>query len=253
MRGREWINSIFILLNSALQSKIDLGWQQSAWSMFITEYNFFEIYISFHRWHKQKICHSKRIYYKRFYSFSIFYRARSQKQKFVTWSFSKRNRDCSFNTIVFLSCNNNLLQFILFYFIKDFVLEILINYNSCTIASLIFGVHHSVISNLWKQLQTTHTVIQRSVALHPRVTTPAEDRYIVILTKRNRRATSIHLTSMVTASIGKEISATTVLRRLRKSGLSSFYFSIRPIKRGTIKAVPGTCQLDCVWLGQCLV
>ena len=38
-----------------------------------------------------------------------------------------------------------------------------------------------------------------------------------------------------------------------RSGTSSLYFSIRPIKRGTIKVVPGTCQLDCVWLRQCHV
>ncbi|GFV71805.1 transposable element Tcb2 transposase [Trichonephila clavipes] len=83
--------------------------------------------------------------------------------------------------------------------------------------TLFFGVHHSVISRLWKQFQTTQTVVRRPVGGRPRVTTPAEDRYIAIVTKRNRRATSTSVTSMVTAFIGKAIS--TVRRRLHMNGL----------------------------------
>ncbi|PRD35842.1 UNVERIFIED_CONTAM: hypothetical protein NCL1_10353 [Trichonephila clavipes] len=41
---------------------------------------------------------------------------------------------------------------------------------------LYFGVHHSVISRLWKQFQTTQSIVRRSLGGHPRVTTPAEDR-----------------------------------------------------------------------------
>ncbi|GFS49451.1 HTH_Tnp_Tc3_2 domain-containing protein [Trichonephila clavipes] len=48
---------------------------------------------------------------------------------------------------------------------------------------------------------------------------PAEDRYIAIVAKRNRRATSTRVTSIVTASIGKAISAATVRRRLHMNGL----------------------------------
>ena len=82
--------------------------------------------------------------------------------------------------------------------------------QSITDVALFFGVHHSVISRLWKQFQTTQTVVRRPVAGRPRVTTPAEDRYIAILAKRNRRATSTRVTFLVTASIGKTISADTV-------------------------------------------
>ncbi|GFW09812.1 HTH_Tnp_Tc3_2 domain-containing protein [Trichonephila clavipes] len=85
--------------------------------------------------------------------------------------------------------------------------------------ALFFGVHYSVISRLWKQFQTTQTVVRRPVGGRPRVTTPAEDRYIAIVTKRNRRVTSTCVTSMVTASIGKAISAATVPRRLHMNGL----------------------------------
>ncbi|GFW25393.1 HTH_Tnp_Tc3_2 domain-containing protein [Trichonephila clavipes] len=80
-------------------------------------------------------------------------------------------------------------------------------------------IHHSVISRLWKLFQTTHTVVRKPVGGRPRVTTPAEDRYIAIVTKQNRRATSTRVTSMVTASIGKAISGATVHRRLYMNGL----------------------------------
>ncbi|GBN72582.1 hypothetical protein AVEN_36487-1 [Araneus ventricosus] len=50
-------------------------------------------------------------------------------------------------------------------------------------------------------------------------TTPAEDRYIAVVAKRNRRSTSTRVASMVAAAIGKTISATTVRRRLHMNGL----------------------------------
>ncbi|GFS93084.1 HTH_Tnp_Tc3_2 domain-containing protein [Trichonephila clavipes] len=89
-----------------------------------------------------------------------------------------------------------------------------------TDVALFFGVHHSEISRLWKQFQTTQIVVRRLVGGHPRVTTPAEDRYIAIIAKRNRRVTSPRVTSMVTASIGKAMSAATVRRRLHVNGLN---------------------------------
>ncbi|GFT52097.1 transposable element Tcb1 transposase [Trichonephila clavipes] len=91
--------------------------------------------------------------------------------------------------------------------------------QSITYFALFFGVHHSVISRLWKQFQTTQTVIRRLLGCRQSFTTPAEDRYIAIVAKRNRRATSTRVTSMVTASIGKAISAATVRRRLPMNGL----------------------------------
>ncbi|GFX46237.1 HTH_Tnp_Tc3_2 domain-containing protein [Trichonephila clavipes] len=84
---------------------------------------------------------------------------------------------------------------------------------------LFFGVHHSVISYFCKQFQTTQIVVLRPVGGRPRVTTPAEDRYIAIVAKLNRIATSTRVASMVTASIGKAISAATVRQRLHMNGL----------------------------------
>ncbi len=86
--------------------------------------------------------------------------------------------------------------------------------QSITDVALVFSVHHSVISRLWKQLQTTQTVVRRPVAGRSRVTTFAEDRYIAIVAKQNRGATFTRVTSMVTESIVKAISEATVRRRL---------------------------------------
>ncbi|GFY23085.1 HTH_Tnp_Tc3_2 domain-containing protein [Trichonephila clavipes] len=41
------------------------------------------------------------------------------------------------------------------------------------------------------------TVVRKSVGGHPKLTTPAEDRYIAIVAKRNFRATSTRVASMV--------------------------------------------------------
>ena len=91
--------------------------------------------------------------------------------------------------------------------------------RSITDVAHFFGVHHFVISHLWKQFQNTQTVVRRPVAGRPRVTTPTKDRCIAILAKRNRRATSTRMASIVTASIGKVIPAATVRRRLHMSRL----------------------------------
>ncbi|GFX46252.1 HTH_Tnp_Tc3_2 domain-containing protein [Trichonephila clavipes] len=53
----------------------------------------------------------------------------------------------------------------------------------------------------------------------PKGYNPRENRCIAIVAKQNRRATSTRVTSMVTASIGKAISAATVRRRLYMNGL----------------------------------
>ncbi|GFU68456.1 HTH_Tnp_Tc3_2 domain-containing protein [Trichonephila clavipes] len=57
------------------------------------------------------------------------------------------------------------------------------------------------------------------VGCRPMVSTPVEDRYIAIVAMRNRRATSTLVTSMITESIGKAISAATVHQRLHMNGL----------------------------------
>ncbi|GBM06462.1 hypothetical protein AVEN_58308-1 [Araneus ventricosus] len=86
--------------------------------------------------------------------------------------------------------------------------------QSITDVALFLGVHHSAISRLWKQFQTSQTAVRTPVAGRPRVTSPAEDRYIAVVAKRNRRSISTRVTFMVAAAVGKAISATTVRRRV---------------------------------------
>ncbi|GFW03819.1 HTH_Tnp_Tc3_2 domain-containing protein [Trichonephila clavipes] len=90
--------------------------------------------------------------------------------------------------------------------------------KSITDVALFYGIHHSVISHLWKQFQTTQTVVRRLVGGHPRVKTPMEDRYIC--SQAEFKTTSTRETSsMVTAFFGKAISAATIRRRLYMNGL----------------------------------
>ncbi|GFW43183.1 transposable element Tcb1 transposase [Trichonephila clavipes] len=53
-----------------------------------------------------------------------------------------------------------------------------------------FGISHSIVSRLWRQFQTTGTAIQGIISGRPRLTTPANDRYIVLQARRNWRQTA---------------------------------------------------------------
>ncbi|GFY25478.1 hypothetical protein TNCV_2485981 [Trichonephila clavipes] len=54
-----------------------------------------------------------------------------------------------------------------------------------------FGIAHSIVSRLWRQFQTTGTAIREFSSSRPRGTTPADDRYIVLQARRNRRQKSL--------------------------------------------------------------
>ncbi|GFT80743.1 transposable element Tcb2 transposase [Trichonephila clavipes] len=84
-----------------------------------------------------------------------------------------------------------------------------------------FDITHSVVSRLWKSFKTTGTCSRRHGEGRVRSTTPAEDRYIVLSAKRNRRTTAQQVANQFLAASGKQISRKTVARRLRGGGLNA--------------------------------
>ncbi|GFW95878.1 HTH_Tnp_Tc3_2 domain-containing protein [Trichonephila clavipes] len=61
---------------------------------------------------------------------------------------------------------------------------------------------------------------------HPRGTTPADDRYIVLQATRNRRQTAGEIAKHTTQATGRPISSFTVARKLHGGGL----FARRPVR-----------------------
>ncbi|GFY05002.1 transposable element Tcb2 transposase [Trichonephila clavipes] len=82
-----------------------------------------------------------------------------------------------------------------------------------------FDIARSVVSRLWKLFKTTGMCSRRHGGGRVRSTTPAEDRYIVLSAKRNRRTTAQLVANQFLAASGKQISRKTVARRLRERGL----------------------------------
>ncbi|GFV29791.1 transposable element Tcb2 transposase [Trichonephila clavipes] len=89
-----------------------------------------------------------------------------------------------------------------------------------------FGIAHRIVSRLWRQFQTTGTAIREFSSGRPRGTTPADDRYIVLQARRNRRQTAGEIARHMTQATGRPISRFTVARRLHGGGL----FARRPVR-----------------------
>ncbi|GFS56508.1 transposable element Tcb1 transposase [Trichonephila clavipes] len=88
-----------------------------------------------------------------------------------------------------------------------------------------FDIAHSVVSRMWKSFKTTGMCSRRHGGGRVRSTTPAEDRYIVLSAKRNRRTTAQQVANQFLAASGKQISRKTVARRLRGGGI----YARRPV------------------------
>ncbi|GFW51272.1 transposable element Tcb2 transposase [Trichonephila clavipes] len=82
-----------------------------------------------------------------------------------------------------------------------------------------FDIAHSILSRLWKSFKTTGICSRRHGGGRVRSTTPAEERYIVLSAKRNRRTTALQEANHFLAASGKQISRKTVARRLSGGGL----------------------------------
>ncbi|GFU96381.1 transposable element Tcb1 transposase [Trichonephila clavipes] len=98
--------------------------------------------------------------------------------------------------------------------------------RSVTSVAAEFRIAHSIVSRLWRQFQTTGTAIRRFSSGRPRGTTPADDRYIVLQAKRNRRQTAGEIARHTTQATGRPISRFTVARRLHGGSL----FARRPVR-----------------------
>ncbi|GFU24366.1 transposable element Tcb1 transposase [Trichonephila clavipes] len=98
--------------------------------------------------------------------------------------------------------------------------------RSVTSVAAEFGIAHSIVSRLWRQFQTTGTANQKFSRGRPRGTTPADDRYIVLQARRNRRQTVGEIARHTTQATGRPISRFTVARRLHGGGL----FARRPVR-----------------------
>ncbi|GFW87402.1 retrovirus-related Pol polyprotein from transposon 17.6 [Trichonephila clavipes] len=82
--------------------------------------------------------------------------------------------------------------------------------------------------NIFGLLKTTPkgTAIPRFSSGRPRGTTPADDRYIVLQARRNRRQTAEEIARHTTQATGRPVSRFTVARRLHGGGL----FARRPVR-----------------------
>ncbi|GFX26048.1 transposable element Tcb2 transposase [Trichonephila clavipes] len=98
--------------------------------------------------------------------------------------------------------------------------------RSVTSVAAEFGIAHSIVSRLWRQFQTTGTAIRGFSSGRLRGTTPAEDRYIVLQARRNRRQTAGEIARHTKQATGRPISRFTVARRLHGGGL----FARRPVR-----------------------
>ncbi|GFS62354.1 transposable element Tcb2 transposase [Trichonephila clavipes] len=97
--------------------------------------------------------------------------------------------------------------------------------RSVTSVAAEFGIAHSIVSRLWRQFQNTGTAIRGFSSGRPRGTTPADDRYIVLRARRNKRQTAEEIARHTTQATGRPISRFTVARRLHGGDDSRFSLS----------------------------
>ncbi|GFW25850.1 transposable element Tcb1 transposase [Trichonephila clavipes] len=102
-------------------------------------------------------------------------------------------------------------------------------------------IAQSVLYGLWKRFQDDGNVSRCYGTGRFRVTTPNEDRYLAITSKRNRRSTSSDLSRQLSSATGTIVSRQTVYRRLGHIGL----YARRPIKCVPLTASHCRLRLTC--------
>ncbi|GFT82820.1 transposable element Tc1 transposase [Trichonephila clavipes] len=122
--------------------------------------------------------------------------------------------------------NNQSVRRHLYAFTRGRIIGKLEEGRSVTSVAANFGIAHRIVSRLWRQFQTTGTVIRGFSSGRPRGETPADDRYIVLQARRNRRQTAGEIARHTTQVTGRPISRLTVTRRLHGGGL----FARRPVR-----------------------
>ncbi|GFU73715.1 HTH_Tnp_Tc3_2 domain-containing protein [Trichonephila clavipes] len=100
-------------------------------------------------------------------------------------------------------------------FMRDRIIGRIEEGRKITDVPMEFNIAHSVVSRLWKSFKTTGMCSRRHGGGRVRSTTLAEDRYILLSAKRNRRTTAQQVANQFLAASGKQISRKTVARRLR--------------------------------------
>ncbi|GFU63514.1 transposable element Tcb2 transposase [Trichonephila clavipes] len=104
-------------------------------------------------------------------------------------------------------------------FTKGRIVGMLKSSRSQTEVSRILNVDQSMISRLWQRFQRAENVTREPVSGRPRVTTPRQDRYLVISARHQMGSTARELGSALTVATGIRISRQTVYRRLNYASL----------------------------------
>ncbi|GFU66098.1 transposable element Tcb2 transposase [Trichonephila clavipes] len=132
-------------------------------------------------------------------------------------------------------------------FTRDRIIGKLEEGRSVTSVAAEFGIARSIVSRLWRQFQTTGTAIRGFGSGRPRGTTQADDRYIVLQARRNRRQTAGEIARHTTQATGRPISRFAVARRLHGGDLFARVtvctFNACPSEKA-FSVVPGTPELE---------
>ncbi|GFV45757.1 HTH_Tnp_Tc3_2 domain-containing protein [Trichonephila clavipes] len=102
-------------------------------------------------------------------------------------------------------------------------------------------IAQSVISRLSQRFQDDGNGSRCYSTGRPQVTTPNEDRYLAVTSKRNRRSTASDLSCQLSSATGTTVSKQTVYRRLGHIGL----YVHRPVRCVPLTATH--CHLQLTW------